>query len=104
MYLPDAEDPAGSCCNNNDSSADAIDLIVATAAGLRGLYIYPVKYTQLVSLHLERERKSIENLKADPEFVTVAWRKKIKKLNGNLDIVCISSRLESLLLFVFDSF
>jgi hypothetical protein len=62
MYLPDAEDPAGSCCNNNNSSADATDLIVATAAGPGAIYIYPVKYTQLVFRHLLRERENLSRI------------------------------------------
>lgn len=79
MYLLDAEDPAGSCCNNNNSSADAIDLIVATAAGPVAIYIQSNTHTTCIPSSFEGERKSIENLKADPEFVTVAWRTKIKK-------------------------
>jgi hypothetical protein len=79
MYLSDAEDPAGSCCNNNNSSADAIDLIVATAAGPGAIYISSQIHTTCIPSSFKGERKSIENIKADPEFVTVAWRKKIKK-------------------------
>jgi hypothetical protein len=56
MYLSDAEDPAGSCCNNNNSSADAIDLIVATAAGPGAIYIYPVKYTHNLYSFILREK------------------------------------------------